>query len=90
LLRGSSAACRGQGGLAEVLEMPVRLPNVLSQLASELEGTSMEAVMLPLVPFWYEENCQRAEQTWPAEIMVQCFVEIVESMAWTNMPAAAG
>jgi Fe-S-cluster containining protein len=89
-IKGSSMACRGQGGLAEVVEMPVQLPNVLGQLASELEGTSLEAVILPLVPFWYEENSERDERSWPAVMMVKRFVEIIESMARRNMPAVAG
>jgi Fe-S-cluster containining protein len=86
-IRGSSAACRGQGEVAEVLEMPVRLPNVLGQLAGELEGTDVEAVILPLALLWSRENPERAERSWPAELMVKRFVEIVESMARRNMPA---
>ena len=96
-IKGSSAACSGlssglltEGGVAEVIEMPVQLPNVLGRLASELEGGQMESVILPLALIWCQENPERAERTWPAELMVRRFVQIVESMAWRNMPAAAG
>jgi len=88
-IKGSSAACRGQDEFAEVIEMPVRLPNVLGQLASELEGTDVEAVMLPLALVWCQENPQRGERSWPAELMVKRFVEIVEEMLLSNMPSAA-
>jgi Fe-S-cluster containining protein len=87
-IKGPAWACGGLSGIAEVLEMPVQLPNVLGQLASELEGTGMEAVILPLVPFWYEENSGRSERSWPADMMVKRFVEIVEAMARLNLPAA--
>jgi Fe-S-cluster containining protein len=89
-IKGSSMACRGQGGVAEVIEMPVQLPNVLGRLASDLEGKEMESVILPLALVWCQENPGRDERTWPAEIMVRRFVEIVESMARKNMPAFVG
>jgi len=88
-IMGSARACKGLRGDAEVLDMPVRLPNVLGQLASELEGTDVEAVILPLAPVWCEEDPARAKRSWPADLMVKRFVEIVESMSRRNMPAVA-
>jgi len=88
-ITGSARACKGMRGDAEVLDMPVQLPNVLGQLASELEGTNVEAVILPLVPVWGENNSERAEQSWPAEMMVKRFVEIIEAMARMSLPAGA-
>jgi len=86
---GSVRACRGQRGFAEVVEMPVQMPNVLGQLASELEGTPAEAVILPLALVWCEENPERAERTWPTSTMVERFVEIVKTMACRNLPTVA-
>jgi Fe-S-cluster containining protein len=86
-IMGSARACRGHRGVAEVLDMPVRLPNVLGQLASELEGTDVQAVILPLALVWCRENPQRAGRNWPAEMMVERFVGIVETMARSNAPA---
>ncbi len=86
---GSVRACRGQRGVAEVIEMPVQMPNVLGQLASELEDTPAEAVILPLALVWCEENLERAERTWPAAVMVERFVEIVKTMARRNLPPVA-
>ena len=85
-IMGSARGCKGLRGLAEVLEMPVQLPNVLAKLAGDLEGTGLEAVVLPLAPVWCEENSERAERSWPAEMMVRRFVEIVEATACRNMP----
>ena len=82
-------ACGGLRGVVEVLEMPVQLPNVLGQLASELECTGVEAVILPLALLWCQENPERAERSWPAEMMVKRFVEIVEAMARRDLPAVA-
>jgi Fe-S-cluster containining protein len=88
-ITGSASACKSLRDDAEVLDIPVRLPNVLGQLASELEGTDVEAVILPLTPVWYEENARRAERSWPAEMIIRRFVEIVETTAWGNMSAVA-
>jgi len=56
-------------------------------LGCELEDTSAEAVMLPLVLFWAQENVERARQTWPAAMMVERFVEILKAMASKNSTA---
>ncbi|MBA7679728.1 hypothetical protein ES703_88030 [subsurface metagenome] len=80
-VKGSAEVCKGQRGIAEVVAMPVQVPNALAQLASELEGTSVEAVILPLALVWCEDNPARAERTWPAAMMVKRFVEIVKAMA---------
>ena len=80
-VNGSAEACKGERGTAEVVEMPVQIPNALAQLAGELEGTSAEAVILPLALVWCEQNPERAERTWPAVMMVKRFFEIVKPMA---------
>jgi len=87
---GSSIACGSQSSLAEVVKMPVQTPNVLGRLASELEGAEMESVILPLALIWCQENPERAERTWPAELMVKRFVEIVKETALKNVPAVEG
>ena len=59
----------------------MRTTEVLGQLAAELEGTTVEAVMLPLVTVWYENNIERNKQTRPSEMMVKRFGELVENAA---------
>ena len=83
-VKGSAAACSGKPGIAEVVKMPVNMPNVLAQLAGELEDTDQESVMLPLALVWYEQNRQRALRSWPAVMMVNRFLEIVKNMVSKN------
>lgn len=88
-IKGCAEACASRSGAAEVVERPVQTPNALGQLASELEGTSVEAIILPLTLIWSEENAWRAERTWPARMMVERLVEIVQAMALENAPPVA-
>jgi hypothetical protein len=61
--------------------MPVSIAQALGELTAELEGSEVEAVMLPFAFAWAQENLERSERTWPAEFMVGRFVEILKSMA---------
>jgi len=85
-VNGSAMACRGKRGKAEVVEMPVRIANVLTQLTCELENTSELTVILPLALPWTQENLQRGQRTYPATMMVERFVEIVKQMTAENAP----
>ena len=67
-----------------MIKMPALITEALGQLTSELEGTNVEAVIMPLVFMWYEENWAHDERTWPAAIMVQRFVDIVKVMLSQN------
>jgi Fe-S-cluster containining protein len=88
-VKGSARACRRGRGMAEVVEIPIRMGEVLGQLASELEGRDAEAVMMPLALVWCEENIERNERTWPEAMMIERFVEIVEARASENSAAVA-
>ena len=79
-IKGSAGACKGKGDPAEVIKMPVLITEALGRLTSELEGTRVEAVIMPLVFVWYEENWARDERTWPAAVMVQRFIDIIKTM----------
>lgn len=83
-IKGSAEACRGERDVAEVVRLPVQMPNALAQLARDFEGTTLEAVLLPLVFLWYEQERPRANKTWPAAMMVERFLEIVKEMASKN------
>ncbi|MHC4665855.1 MAG: YkgJ family cysteine cluster protein [Planctomycetota bacterium] len=85
---GSEKGCATGCGIAEKIQIPVRTAEVLAQLAAELEGTGVEAVMLPLVLVWHADNLDRAKHTWPAIEMVGRFVEIVKETASGNSVAA--
>ena len=83
-IKGSAKICKSRASTAETVEMPVQMPNALAQLASELEGTAEEAVILPLTLFWYEQNRHRAQRTWPAALMIRTFLKIIKKMARKN------
>jgi Fe-S-cluster containining protein len=80
-VNGSEKACRGRCEAATAVEIPVRMVEALGRLASELEGTNVEAVMLPLVLVWHADNLGRSKRTWPATEMVKRFFEIVKETA---------
>jgi Fe-S-cluster containining protein len=62
---------------SHIVQMPVSVLDCLGHLTAELEQTEIEAVMLPLVLPWVQENLERGERRWPAIQMVECFVEIL-------------
>jgi len=82
---GSSGACAGGAGEPQGIYFPARMSEVLGRLASELEATNVEALILPLALMWADENPQRAERTWPAPLMVARFIKIIgEVLAKSN------
>ncbi len=82
IVTGSALVCRAGGtDGCHVAPMPVSIVEALGELTAELEGSEVEAVMLPLAFAWAEDNVERSERTWPAEFMVERFVEILKSMA---------
>ncbi len=84
---GSARGCEEEHAATKLLEMPLYVSNALGQLASELEGTDVEAVILPLVLSWCEENKKRAEKTWPYAMMVERLFKIIKEMASENSGA---
>ena len=74
---GSSRACAGGAGESEGIYFPARMSEVLGRLASELEATNVEALIMPLALMWADENPQRDERTWPAPLMVERFIKII-------------
>lgn len=92
-VKGSARACKGGRGKAKVVELPVQMSIVLSQLASELEGVDEEAAAIPLALSWCEENLERNTRVWPAAMMVEHFVGIIKAMAsasTSEAPATKG
>jgi len=77
---GSSRACAGGAGEPDGVYFPVRMSEVLGRLASELEATNVEALIMPLALMWADENPERGERMWPAPLMVERFVKIIGEM----------
>ena len=89
IVTGSPSLCEAEWtDESHLVQMPVSVLEALGQLASELEGTSVEAVMLPLALPWAQENLKRDRQTWPAPMMVEQFIEIIKTMAAENSAVA--
>ncbi|MBW8001557.1 MAG: hypothetical protein FVQ80_05995 [Planctomycetes bacterium] len=81
IVTGSAGFCDGSGGEPKVADMPVSVLECLGELASELEGSDLEAVILPFMFAWADDNKGRDEQRWPVEMMVEKFVGILEAKA---------
>ncbi len=77
---GSAAACKGKSEDATKVEMPVRMSEVLASLVAELEGRTVEAIMMPLALIWAEENEVRDRETWPTRKIAERFVELLGEM----------
>jgi len=77
-IKGSPRVCKGKRGAAEVLETPVSIANILSDLCAELEGEGDTSVIFALFQVWVNENSSRKMKQWPAEVMVQKFIELLE------------
>ena len=88
---GSSGACSGGCGEPEGVCLPVRMSEVMGRLASELEGTEVEGLIMPLALMWADENPQRYERTWPAALMVDGFIKIIrEAVPKSSVEILAG
>jgi len=64
-----------------VVRMPVSVLECLGQLTAELEQSDVEAIMLPLALPWAQENVERSRRTWPAVMVVERFVQILQATA---------
>jgi len=80
---GSVHGCKGGHGEAQVVELPVRMANILCQFTRELCAAN-DVVMIPLALAWYEKNKELDERTWPAVKMVKLFTELVKAAAAKN------
>lgn len=88
IVTGSAQLCKAEWtDESQVVPMPINILDALAQLASELEQSSVEAVVLPLALPWSQENLERDRHRWPAITMVERFVEIVKTMALENSTA---
>jgi Fe-S-cluster containining protein len=89
MVTGSALLCEAQSTEeSQVIRMPVSIIECLSRLATELEQSDIEVVMLPLALPWVQGNLVRCERKWSAVTMVERFVGIVKEMASTNTTAA--
>ena len=87
---GAAGHCEGfNPGHGNRLEMPLKVLEALGQLAAEMEQTEVQAVMMPLVPFWYAENRHRERRTWPGPELVSRFLDCLARTASETVLDAA-
>lgn len=86
----SPQLCKEKDGIALSLDMPVHVSTALSQLTGELEGMESEALLLPFIPVWCEENRYRNDRKWPAFDMVNRFVQILKQMSSKSLALPVG
>jgi len=78
----SARHCRNlQSGRGRRLMMPVSVVQALCQLAAQMEKREPQAVLLPLAPFWAQENSARRERTWPARVLCERLIGIIQDQA---------
>ncbi|MCP4378161.1 MAG: YkgJ family cysteine cluster protein [bacterium] len=76
VVSGIASHCEGyKPGYGNKLEMPATVLDALAQLAADLEQTEPQAIMMPLVPFWYTENRHRLLRTWPGRELATRFLD---------------
>ena len=86
IVTGTPLICKNESiGKSNAVTLPVSINNVLVDLSSRLEQSEAESIILPLLLPWTQENLVRGERTWPAEMMVRRFVEIIENKLKNNM-----
>ena len=70
--------CRpGNMDPVEKIELPYSLVESLGEVAAQLEGTPVEAIMLPLILPWIHENRERIQRQWSAPKMAQCLLDVL-------------
>jgi Fe-S-cluster containining protein len=75
LVATPSSWCRPESvGCVEKIELPFSVLESLGRVAAQLEGTPVEAVMLPLILPWIQENDERIHRKWSSKEMAQCFL----------------
>ena len=88
MVTGSARACKGEYEKAQVIEIPVPMTDVLAHLAAEIEETKPETVIMPLLLAWCDGNIERSHRTWPAAVMTDHFVNIINTIASQNSASA--
>jgi Fe-S-cluster containining protein len=56
-------------------DLPYSVLESLGKVAAQLEGTSVEAIMLPLTLPWIQENSERIQRKWSALSMAQSLID---------------
>ncbi len=77
---GTNRQCQNGNRVRRVLPS-VHIGDVLKQLVASLEGKTSEDVIFPTLFEWYSHDVNLSQRTWPAKMMVEQFVEILNKMS---------
>jgi Fe-S-cluster containining protein len=78
LVTGSASKCKANStNQAQPVQIPISILEALAQLTSELEQTTIEAIILPFAVVWCRENPEYFKHTWPASQLVRRFINIL-------------
>ena len=81
LVSSPASACNFTSpAMPRIIPLPVSVAEVLMMTSCRLEGTQPEAVMLPLTILWAEGNRARSQRTWQGKVLVETFVESLNTM----------
>ncbi len=80
LVTTPASACSPEAmGHVEKPELPCSVLEALGKVAAQLEGTPVEAIMLPLMLPWIQENQDRVQRKWSSLEMAQCFMRALNA-----------
>ncbi|MCP4451810.1 MAG: YkgJ family cysteine cluster protein [Planctomycetes bacterium] len=80
LVTTPAPACSPEAvGHVEKPELPCSVLEAIGKVAAQLEGTPVEAIMLPLMLPWIQENPDRVQRKWSALEMAQCFMQAMSA-----------
>lgn len=83
---GSFHACSGENSSAALLDLPLRMVDVLGRLGAELENRETEAVILPLAPAFCDANAERTAKAWPARVITSKLARIIADSVADRYP----
>lgn len=87
LVLGTPQACKSHPEYEpEIAPAPVSILEALGQLRAELNGSNIEAVILPLALTLPEDYFGDSADKWPAATMVKRFIDIIKIMALHQEP----
>ena len=89
MVTGAASACEaGSPDEPQKVVLPVSVAEALAKVCSTLSGKISEAIILPLMSAWCDSNRGLAEQTRPAELLVEHFIKALKANAGQKTLAA--
>jgi Fe-S-cluster containining protein len=76
MVTSPATMCEGDSHAnARVVRLGVSVAEALSQVSKGLLGRDSEAIILPLALLWCSDNEGAARRTWPAEVLIENFIQ---------------